>query len=115
MQDPERTSDFGTGPEIRGVAGGVWRRRSVTSGIALAIALAAVVGIRPLLDRPKSVGNESNSGQSLIDGSQVLGQPAVAINGLLQARATAIRDGDRAGWLAVLAPASDTRVTRFRT
>jgi hypothetical protein len=48
-------------------------------------------------------------------GTQVPAQPVEAIGGLLDGRANAIRDGDRAAWLAALDPSADPVAKRFRT
>jgi hypothetical protein len=71
----------------------------------------------PPLDRSKAAGSSTDSATAgkAGSGNQVPAQPTDAIDGLLDARAAAIRDGDRSAWLAGLAPASDARVKRFRT
>jgi len=74
----------------------------------------------PPLDDSKTVDSTSDSAADVApggadSGNQVPARPADAIDGLLDARAAAIRTGDRTAWLAGLAPASDARVGRFRT
>src|SRR5690349_21795614 len=61
----------------------------------------------------KAGTGKNRAGQG--SGDQVPARPAEAIDGLLQARAAAIRDGDKAAWLAGLAQRSGARVSRFRT
>ena len=111
-------------------------------GICAAVTLATVVGVDRTIDsRPPTSGAITTAGGSADGlgsgsgapplsaakttgssedsaggaGNQVPARPADAIGDLLDARADAIRSGNRAGWLAGLAPvAGDTRLKRFR-
>ncbi len=141
--DGQRMPEAGAGAQSWVGFGRGVLRRLVVVGVCVAVSLAMVVAVqRP--DRPggsaqgsmsqadggtvrsssrtqtlaqsKSVEEkgESESEGSIASGNQVPARPEAAIGGLLEARATAIRHGDRAAWLATVAPASDARVTRFR-
>jgi hypothetical protein len=146
MQDPERPPavpesaaipDRGTAPGP-GAAGAGLRRRLVVLGICVVVALATVVAVQRSVDG--SGDRRANPGQAAAGlasgvpqktstrtetagstegssgGNQVPAQPAAALGDLLSARAAAIRGGDRAGWLAALAPASDdAKLKRFRS
>jgi hypothetical protein len=114
------------------------RRRLAVIGICVAVAAGTVVAVQrstgpdatavsradgsaPVLESSSGLPTleaskaPEPSGNSSEPDSQVPARPADALDDLLDARAKAIRDGDRAAWLGGLAPASDARVTRFRT
>jgi hypothetical protein len=66
---------------------------------------------------PEASKSPVDRGEAAAQGTaagMVPAHPADVIGGLMNARAAALRDGDRAAWLGTVAPASDPRVTRFR-
>jgi hypothetical protein len=112
------------------------RRRAVVIGVCLSVALLTTVAVglgrSSPPDPPSSVA--STDGQSAVDSSgsrlpplddgpsntddttdnQVPAHPADAIDDLLDARAAALRDGDRDAWLAALdAPSASAGTKQF--
>jgi hypothetical protein len=137
VPDPRAVSGSGT-------AGAGLRRLLAVLGICAAVVLATVVTVQRSVDRMPAaevtgagVTADGGAAQSLRAGgqvppldpataarptgaavgdgaNQVPARPAAALADLLRVRAAALMDGDRAMWLAGLAPASDARVNRFR-